>query len=259
MSPRAKRNLKISLLVLAVLIGVPLVYGGISLARNAPIEERAELANGDAAVVKDGFVVVSFLDLGDGHVALIDCGGDKDGKALLAELSRRKLGPEDVSAVLITHGHGDHFAACWLFPKAELLALAPDVPLVEGREAPKSLVGRMMGAKQTGLKVTRVIEPGEMTLGKKKIRVFAIPGHTSGSAAYLFEGVLFLGDSAGVLKSGELSETPSVFSDDAEAIRGSIRKMISEIRASGAAVDWVVPSHAGKVKGLDALSRFAGE
>jgi len=256
MSPRAKRNLKRTLLVLSLLLGLPLAYGGLSLARNAPMEERAELANGAAVVVKDGFVAVSFLDLGDGHVALIDGGGTKEGKPLLAELERRKLGPEDVSAILITHGHGDHLAACRLFPKAEILALAGDVGLVEGREAAKSLVGKMQGAKATGLKVTRTIEPGEVTLGKKKVRVFAIPGHTSGSAAYLFEGVLFLGDSAGALRSGEFAETPGFFSDDAAAIRPSLKKMLDEIRVNGLPVEWVVPSHAGKVKGLDALFRF---
>ncbi len=91
-------------------------------------------------IVKDGYVDLGVIDLGDGKVALVDAGNDPEGKAILAELSRRKLGPEAVEAVLLTHGHPDHIAGCHLFPKASIYALAGDVALAEGREGSKGPV-----------------------------------------------------------------------------------------------------------------------
>jgi hypothetical protein len=51
-------------------------------------------------IVKDSIVSVAVIPLGDGKVALIDAGNDKSGKAILAELSRRQLTREAVSAIL---------------------------------------------------------------------------------------------------------------------------------------------------------------
>ncbi len=48
------------------------------------------------------------MPLSDREVALIDAGNDVQGKALLAELSRRGLSPDDVKVILLTHGHADH-------------------------------------------------------------------------------------------------------------------------------------------------------
>src|SRR5260370_2514817 len=83
-------------------------------------------------IVKDSIVSVAVIALGDGKVALIDAGNDKSGKAILAELSRRQLTREAVSAILLTHSHPDHVGAIDLFPKAEVMALEPELPLLEG-------------------------------------------------------------------------------------------------------------------------------
>lgn len=65
------RALKITALVFAILVGVPLALGFYSPARIAPIEDGlAPAASG--RLVEDGFVVVGVVDLGDGTVAPID-------------------------------------------------------------------------------------------------------------------------------------------------------------------------------------------
>src|SRR5260370_27713791 len=104
-------------------------------------------------IVKDSIVSVAVIALGDGKVALIDAGNDKSGKAILAELSRRQLTREAVSAILLTHSHPDHVGAIDLFPKAEVMALEPELPLLEGhakwRGPPFLLYLPLAGGKNT--------------------------------------------------------------------------------------------------------------
>jgi glyoxylase-like metal-dependent hydrolase (beta-lactamase superfamily II) len=257
MKPGLKRALKITALVFAILVGVPLAFGFYSLARIAPIEDGLEPV-ASVRLVKDGFVVVGVVDLGDGKVALVDAGGDPDGRAILAELARRKLGPEAVTAVLITHGHGDHIAACHLFPGAQLLALEGDVALVEGRAAAQSPVGKMAGVKATGLKVSRSLtDHEELKLGQRTVRVYAVPGHTAGSAAYLIDGVLFVGDSLSVSKGGALEPAPYVFSDDTAQNRASLRALVEALRTDGVEVKTIVPGHSGTSAGIGKLAELA--
>jgi glyoxylase-like metal-dependent hydrolase (beta-lactamase superfamily II) len=71
-----------------------------------------------AEPVYDGFSTVFMLDAGDGKLALIDAGNDTAGAAILAALQKRNTGPDNVTAIFITHAHPDHDAAIALFPKA---------------------------------------------------------------------------------------------------------------------------------------------
>jgi glyoxylase-like metal-dependent hydrolase (beta-lactamase superfamily II) len=256
MKPGLKRALKIVGVVLFVLIATPVVLIGSAFVGTSAIQDGAEL-EGVVRIVKDGFVSIGVVDIGGGKVALIDAGNDKQGKAILAELARRKLGPEAVEAVLLTHGHGDHLAACPLFPSASVYALAGDVALAEGREAGKSPIGKLAGARPTGVKVTRALEDGEtLTLGNQHVRVFAIPGHTAGSAAYLVNGVLFLGDSAGSSSDGKVLAAPKLFSDDPAQNRASLKALGDRLRPQAAEVRVLVPAHSGVLRGLDPLLAF---
>lgn len=127
--------------------------------------------------VIDGVVSLYIVPIDADHVALVDCGMDPMGAAVLAALAERHLRADQVSAVFITHRHGDHVGGCDLFTKARLYALPDAAP-----------------AANQGLTVLR---DGETTvLGKLRVTAYAVPGHTPDSAAYLAAGVLFLGDAA---------------------------------------------------------------
>jgi len=255
MKPGLKRGLKIAAVVLLILIGVPAAVIGSAFVGTSDIKE-VELEPG-IQIVKDGIVSVGVIDIGGGKVALIDAGNDKDGKAILADLKKKNLGPEAVTAVLLTHGHPDHLNGCHLFPHAAIYALAEDVALAEGREAGKSTMGKIIGAKPTGLKITNPIDDGAtLVLGNRSVRVFSIPGHTGGSAAYLVDGVLFLGDSVGSTKEGTIRAAPPLFSDNPAQNRASIHALALRLQPIAPQIRELVPAHSGPLRGLDPLLAF---
>ncbi len=53
---------------------------------------------------------------------------------------------------------------------------------------------------------------------------YPVPGHTRGSFAYLYDGVLFPGDIM-VLKDGRLETTPSLFDAHPDENKASIRAL----------------------------------
>src|SRR5580700_3633419 len=106
-------------------------FGGIVysiVGGNTEITDGATPAP-DVRIIKDGFVDFGVVDVGEGHVALIDAGYDPTGAALLAELARRGVGPDAVTAIFFTHGHRDHIAGASLCPNATLYALDAEVEI----------------------------------------------------------------------------------------------------------------------------------
>jgi hydroxyacylglutathione hydrolase len=250
-----KRVLKIVglLLLLPVLALVALFV--VMFVGNQEIPDGREL-EGFARVVKDGHVSVGVLDAGDGTVALIDSGTDPEGKRLLAELERRHLGPDAVKAIFLTHGHPDHTAGCHLFPKVEVLALEADVPIAEGMEKARGPINRLLPIMDRQVRVTRALKDGEtVPVGNLSVRVFSIPGHTRGSAAYLVNGVLFLGDSADATKDGQLVGAKWPVTDDTAQNRASLRELAGRLKPEE--VKQLVFSHTGVLAGFAPLQAFA--
>lgn len=211
------------------------------------------------SVIKDGFVTVGVIPVGDGEVALIDAGNDKSGKVIIDELTRKKLGIDSVKAIFLTHGHHDHTAAAGLFPKAEILALEADVGLAEGRAGSHGPLTRMMPVRPTGIKVTAALKDGDtVTAGNTQVHVYALPGHTAGSAAYLVNGVLFIGDSADAGKDGKIAGSPWLFSDNTALNRDSLKALYRVLVQENARVDAIVFSHSGAlVDGIAPLAEYS--
>jgi hydroxyacylglutathione hydrolase len=225
------------LVVLALCWGFYVVFG-----RNRPMVDGQVLAPG-VETVKDGFLVSAFiLDVAPGVVALVDCGNDKGGKALLAALSRRGLGPQAVAGIFLTHGHPDHTAGCHLFPGAQVFALAPEVALI-GDAA----------------QLTRPLQDGDGTnVGGLHVETFATPGHTPGSAVYLADGVLFFGDSASGGKDGALHPAVRLTSKDPEKNVASLKSLAARLRPRADEVKVLAFAHSGPLQGLAPLEAFAG-
>lgn len=250
-----KRVLKIAGLVLLVPVLGVVALLLVMVVGNGEIPDGREL-EGFARVVKDGHVGVDVLDAGEGAVVLIDSGNDAEGKIVLAELKRRGLGPDAVKAILLTHGHADHVAGCHLFPKAEVMALEADVPIAEGKARSGSPILRHLPPTDRDVRVTRALKDGEtLQVGTLSIRVFSIPGHTQGSAAYLANGVLFLGDSADATKDGKLVSAKWPVTDDVEQNRASLKALAAKLKPEE--VKHIVFSHTGVLPGLALLRDFA--
>jgi glyoxylase-like metal-dependent hydrolase (beta-lactamase superfamily II) len=252
-----KRVLKVvGLLLLLPLLGAVALFITM-FAGNPDIPDGREL-EGFVRVVKDGYVGVNVLDAGPGAVALIDAGTDPEGKVVLAELKRRGLGPEAVKAIFLTHGHPDHISGCHLFPKAEVMALEGDVALAEGRERSQAPLLQFLPTPQLQVHITRALQDGEtVQVGPLAVRVFALPGHTRGSAAYLVKGVLFLGDSADATKDGALVPAKWPVTEDGQRNRDSLKALAA--RLGPGEVQHLVFSHTGVLPGDAALRTFAAK
>jgi len=252
-----KRILKIVGLVIGLLAIAAVATVASAFVGRQSITDGFEI-NG-IRIVKDGIVSVAFVPMGTGEVALIDAGNDKSGKAILAELARRKLGSDAVKAILLTHGHPDHTAAILLFPNAQVMALGAEAALVEGRAGAHGPLTRFMSVSPTGVKVTRVLVDGEtVMLDQVPVRLFSVPGHTAGSAAYLVNSVLFLGDAADATSSGTIKPAPWIFSDSQAEDRASLVNLDRRLIQDGSDVKAIAFAHSGVlVKGLAPLTAFA--
>ena len=251
-----KRLLKIvGVLLLLVVIGVATLLMATFMGRASVVDGQDF---GGVRVIADGFSSLGIIPIDERQVVLIDAGNDASGAAILAELTRRQLGPDAVSTIFLTHGHADHTGALALFPKAQVMALEAEVPLVEGTAGSRGPVTQLFPVRPTGVKVTKPLLDGDaVMIGDTTVRVYAVPGHTAGSAAYLVNGVLFLGDSADVASDGSLIAAPWIFSDSQAENRASLVRLEQRLVADGASVLTMVPSHSGSVRGMDALAAFA--
>jgi len=191
--------------------------------------------------IKDGFVSVFLLDVGPGKVALIDAGKDASGKAILAALARRGLTPGSVAAIFLTHGHGDHTAACKVFPDAQVYALASEVPLI-GDAA----------------KVAHPLKDGDISdVGSLHVEAFAVPGHTPGSAVYLARGALFFGDSAGASKDGAMMKAVRLFSKDSAQNVASLKALEARLQPRAGEIKALAFAHTGPLVGFQPFAAFA--
>lgn len=250
---RAFRGVGIALvLLLGLVLGAAYAtFGGL-----APIEDGQHVG-ATVEIVQDGYVSAAIVDLGEGHVALVDCGNDAAAASILRALARRERGPDDVSTILLTHGHRDHVAGCAQFRHADIYALEADVAQAEGHEGPRGPIGWVASASPTGLRVDHPLEDGATIRAENaEIEVFAVPGHTAGSAAYLIDGVLFVGDSASVTTEGALVVAPWVFTESQDQNRSAMHALADRLDREHALVTAIVTSHSGVSSDGDLLARL---
>jgi glyoxylase-like metal-dependent hydrolase (beta-lactamase superfamily II) len=185
---------------------------------------------------------------------LVDSGLDASGAAILGELKSQGVEPGQVQAVLLTHGHPDHYAAATLFPKADVCAGAGDITMMHGDGRHYSTFGKVMSAVMPLPKGPDAVTPlrgGEqLEVDGARFTVIATPGHSPGSLMYLYKDVLFTGDS--LMRKGDgVTIAPSLFSEDSAENRRSLKRL------EPLSFDRIADGHAGvtlnaKVK----LARF---
>jgi glyoxylase-like metal-dependent hydrolase (beta-lactamase superfamily II) len=150
--------------------------------------------------------------------------------------------PVQVQAILLTHGHPDHYAAAALFEKAHVVVGQGDLAMIRGDRTHLSTFGRIMSAVMPlppGPAVVSELRGGEaLELDGAAFKVIATPGHSPGSVMYLYKGVLFTGDSL-MRKNDGVTIVPSLFSESSAQNRASLRPLDS------LAFDTIADGHAG--------------
>lgn len=163
-------------------------------------------------------------------------------------LQRLDAGPGDVVAVLLTHAHRDHIAAWPLVADAPFYMTVDEADLFLGRDNPDGALVRIGHALKPAprpaageVEVRAFSSDTVLAFGSDTVRAFAVPGHTAGSAAYLFRGVLFIGDALSAAPFGGLAPAVGVYSADPEQAAASVASLWP--RLQGLEVRWVCTAH----------------
>ncbi len=242
--------------VVLVVVATPVVALAVTWAGDSPVKDGEALGS-RAKQIKDGFVTVGVVDVGGGAVALVDCGDDKDAKAVRAELEKRHLDEDAVKAIFVTHGHRDHTGGCAKFPKAEVYAMAAEKDLIEGRVGAKGPMSGVMGAKDVGARVAHTLSDGEVVkVNDVDVTAFAVPGHTTGSAVYLIDGVLYFGDAASASKAGKVTPAKYLFSDDQKQDIESLKALAKKLEPRASEIKTLEFAHTGTLSGFEPLRDF---
>ena len=251
------------LLAIGGLIGIfVVVFGAImgsTFGGMKPMTDGEELPGG-ARRVTSSYTSAYVIPSGEKEVVLVDCNDDIDAKAIKAELTRRGLGVEAVKTILLTHGHPDHTGGCKQFTGAQVIIGDGEQGLVDGSVGSQGPLPKMMGKQpQFAIQGARPVKDGTLIdVGTLQVRAYVIPGHTAGSAAYLVNGELFVGDSLAFNSDGTVRPAPWIFSDDGATNVASIKRLGKLLAAENAEVKVIVPAHSGSVEGLKSLVDYSG-
>jgi glyoxylase-like metal-dependent hydrolase (beta-lactamase superfamily II) len=191
----------------------------------------------------------------DGRVFVVDLGWRGAERALERGLARIGARPADVTDVFITHSHRDHIAAWTAVRQARFHLAEAEVPLFVGEMRHADLPSRVSAAT-TGppgpwsgeVAIRPFSRDTAFAFGADTVWAFLVPGHTSGSTAYLYRRVLFAGDAISRPYHTGYGQGMGIFTADREANRAALVSLFERIRPYG--VEWVCTAH-GKCARLD--------
>ena len=196
---------------------------------------------------------------------LIDTGGPKKADRFVGECRKRSVDPEEISLIVITHGHWDHIGSArdikeitgaklamhrdereWL--EKALMKMPPGVTTV-GKllTALGSVTSRFIDFPAASVDVELGSE--EFALADYGISgsVIPTPGHTQGSVSVLLEtGEAFVGDLCMTMFPLKQGPGLPVFADDMDQVKDSLRRLQSR------GMTTIYPSH-GKPIPAEAL------
>jgi glyoxylase-like metal-dependent hydrolase (beta-lactamase superfamily II) len=181
------------------------------------------------------------------HVALIDCGNDKEARVVLEYLRTNHL---VVDGLFLTHAHPDHINGCAAiqqeYPQAFIATANAELPALNGKVRHRGLLTKMTGPTDSGLKIDRAFASGaEIVVGRQTVKAIAVPGHTDGSAVYAVNGVLYFGDAATGAADGNVKAPPGPFSDDLPLAVSSLHSLAAQLPALK--IDTFAFAHSGPV------------
>ncbi len=239
-----KLLVRVAVLLTALIAGLAGAGALLVRANRGRHDRPVEIAVGLAAVRGGG--VWLFAARAGREVLLFDTGADPKGRPVDALLRALRAVRSEVKHVFLTHGHFENAAALNLLPSSLVHAGAADVDLVAGLAPPDSTAGRLFAALMQ-VPPARVSEAlvGEMEIPLEEgpaVLALPLPGHTDGSYAYLYRGILFAGDALGD-RYGGLGFLPGLVDAHPEQKRAAIAALAR--RLANVPFDRICTSHEG--------------
>ncbi len=248
--------------ILTIIVGSVVAFAGLAAiglrGGRAKVIGPSEIKPGlMVAVNSTGIGLFAARTAPGANIIFFDTGLDQDGHPLDALLRGFSATRDDVKDVFLTHGHFDHVSGAPLLTKARVHLGVADVPLAEGKVPPETLLPRVLGLVLQTQPVSintpitgagpvsfpvGVDVPGADPAKAKVVKAIPVPGHTPGSYAYLYDGVLIAGDIM-ILKQGRLEPTPSMFDPHPAQNLASIRSLKAAL--ANETLETVCTAHGG--------------
>ena len=138
----------------------------------------------------------------------------------------------DVRWVFLTHAHRDHIAGWPLVRQARFVLGADEVAPFTGLASYRGWVAKLGDdlndyprPRPGELDLLPVLADTTIVLGSDTVRTLAVPGHTPGSTAYVFRGILFGGDAINWRPVSGFQGARPEFSDSVLQSRESMRRL----------------------------------
>jgi hydroxyacylglutathione hydrolase len=135
----------------------------------------------------------------------------------------------EVTDVFITHSHRDHVGAWRLVRGSRFHLAAAERAAFTGERGHRGWIPRTAEAfRRSPLPRAHEVDVRTFTrdtafaFGADTLYAFPVPGHTAGSAAYLFRGTLFLGDAVTYTRWSGFAPARHGFSDDTRVAARSL-------------------------------------
>ncbi|MFI2206640.1 MBL fold metallo-hydrolase [Streptomyces sp. NPDC020192] len=176
---------------------------------------------------------------------IVDAGTPGSGQKILAQVTAHGVDPTDVSLIVITHGHIDHFGSAAELHRLTGAPLAGHIAdlapyssgLVREPYLPTGPMGRLMAPNRSLHVRAEPFEPAVLIRGETSLEAFDLaarimptPGHTAGSVSVLTDaGDLVAGDLIAGSFMGLVTSRPAnpPFHDDPRQNLASLREMLA--------------------------------
>jgi hydroxyacylglutathione hydrolase len=222
---------------------------GTSLSCTRGLESLQDPPNAVVVTTSGAWASMIYLARTDSGIIAIDLGWTGAEAALERGTRRLDATPTDIRYAFITHAHRDHIAGWQVVRGAHFVVGLEEIPYFTGAAqylglVPSSAerVSETARPKAEEISVIPVSRDTAFALGADTVWAFPIPGHTPGSVAYLFRGVLFAGDAVNYRPMAGFQGARPEMSDDPARSRASVAALWQRLDSTRARV--VCSAHA---------------